>query len=195
MSLTRKMLKAMGIEDDKIDQIIEAHTETVDALKEERDSYKKDASKLAEIQRENEELKQRVDDPYKEKYEKEHDEFEKYKADIAAKETISKKKNAYRDLLKEAGVSDKRLDSILKVTDLTGVELDDTGKLKEKSKHLKSIKEEWADFVTKEGAEGADTETPPGTGSGKMTKEEIMKISDASERQAAIAENHDLFGF
>ena len=33
MALTRKMLKAMGIEDDKIDQIIEAHTETVDGLK------------------------------------------------------------------------------------------------------------------------------------------------------------------
>lgn len=33
MSLTRKMLRAMGIEDDKADQIIEAHAETVDALK------------------------------------------------------------------------------------------------------------------------------------------------------------------
>ena len=31
------MLKAMSIEDDKIEQIIEAHTETVDALKQERD--------------------------------------------------------------------------------------------------------------------------------------------------------------
>ena len=29
MALTRKMLKAMGIEDDKIDQIIEAHSETM----------------------------------------------------------------------------------------------------------------------------------------------------------------------
>ena len=43
MALTRKMLKAMGIEDEKIDQIIEAHTETVDALKVERDQYKEDA--------------------------------------------------------------------------------------------------------------------------------------------------------
>ena len=33
MSLTRKMLRAMGIEDDKADQIIDAHAETVDALK------------------------------------------------------------------------------------------------------------------------------------------------------------------
>ena len=51
MSLTRKFLKAMGIEDEKVDQIIEAHSETVDALKEERDGYKADAEKLPEVQR------------------------------------------------------------------------------------------------------------------------------------------------
>ena len=44
MSLTRKMLKAMGIEEEKIDQIIEAHSETVDALKKDRDTYKENAS-------------------------------------------------------------------------------------------------------------------------------------------------------
>ena len=43
MSLTRKMLKAMGIEEEKIDQIIEAHSETVDSLKADRDTYKEDA--------------------------------------------------------------------------------------------------------------------------------------------------------
>ena len=36
MSLTRKMLKAMGIDEEKVDQIIETHAETVDALNAER---------------------------------------------------------------------------------------------------------------------------------------------------------------
>ena len=57
MSLTRKMLKAMGIEDEKIDTIIEAHTETVDALKKERDGYKESADKLADVQKELDGLK------------------------------------------------------------------------------------------------------------------------------------------
>ena len=52
MSLTRKMLKAMGIEEEKIDQIIEAHSETVDSLKADRDSYKEDAEKLKDVQKE-----------------------------------------------------------------------------------------------------------------------------------------------
>ena len=36
----------MGIEEEKIDQIIEAHSETVDSLKADRDNYKKDADQL-----------------------------------------------------------------------------------------------------------------------------------------------------
>ena len=52
MAMTRKFLKAMGIEEDQIEQIIEAHTETVSALKDERDSYKEDAEKLADVQKE-----------------------------------------------------------------------------------------------------------------------------------------------
>lgn len=40
VALTRKMLKAMGIEDEKVEQIIEEHVESVDGLKAERDRYK-----------------------------------------------------------------------------------------------------------------------------------------------------------
>ena len=62
MSLTRKMLKAMGIEEEKIDQIIEAHSETVDSLKADRDSYKEDAEKLKDVQKELDGLKAKGDD-------------------------------------------------------------------------------------------------------------------------------------
>ena len=33
MALTRKLLRSMGIEDEKIDQIIDEHAESVNALK------------------------------------------------------------------------------------------------------------------------------------------------------------------
>ena len=42
MALTRKFLSALGIEEAKIDEIISAHADTVNALKEQRDSYKAD---------------------------------------------------------------------------------------------------------------------------------------------------------
>ena len=42
MALTRKFLKALGIEDDKVDEIITAHSDTVNALEDGR----ADADKL-----------------------------------------------------------------------------------------------------------------------------------------------------
>lgn len=73
MALSRKFLSAMGIEDDKIDQIIEAHTDTVNGLKDEIEKYKADAEKLPGIQKELKKLQDDADangrDPYKVKYE------------------------------------------------------------------------------------------------------------------------------
>ena len=51
MALTRRALKAMGIEDEKIDEIINMHTETVDGLKADVAKYKADAETLPGIQK------------------------------------------------------------------------------------------------------------------------------------------------
>lgn len=196
MALTRKFLKAMGIEDEKVDQIIEAHSESIDALKEQRDSYKADADKLADVQKELDELKaaKNSGDTYEVKYKAIKEEYDNYKKDVEAKETTSKKETAYRALLRECGVSDKRLDSVLKVTNLDKLKLDKDGNLEGVADLKKSIKDEWADFIVTEGAKGADVTTPP-SGNGKTYKDkaEIMAIKDTAERQKAIAENMNLF--
>ena len=43
MALTRSFLKALGIEEEKIGEIINAHSETVSGLKAEIEKYKGDA--------------------------------------------------------------------------------------------------------------------------------------------------------
>ncbi len=195
MALTRRMLKAMGIEDEKIDQIIDAHTETVDALKDERDGYKDDAAKLATVQKELDDLKKDGGD-WQKKYEKEHADFEAYKTDITEKETKTAKESAYRALLKESGVSEKRIDAIVKITDVDAIELDNDGKIKDSAAKMEHIKAEYADFIETTTTKGANTAKPPvngGSGTGK-TKEEIMAIRDPVARQAEIAKNPTLFG-
>lgn len=166
MALTRKFLKALGIDDEKVDQIIEAHSETVDALKEERDGYKADAEKLPDVQRKLEEAEKRLpkegeETVLKSEFDKIKNEYDKYKADIAAKETHSAKERAYRDMLKAAGVSEKRIDSVLKVSDIDSVELDKNGKIKDESKYVDNVKTEWADFIVTQSTQGANTATPP----------------------------------
>lgn len=196
MSLTRKMLKAMGIEEEKIDQIIEAHTETVDGFKDKLNDYKDKAEKYDGVKKELDELKD-GDNDWQKKYEKEHSDFEAYKTDVTAKETKRTKEHAVREFLKGAGVSEKRLDAVLKVTNLDDFELDKDGKIKDADKHTETVKTEWADFIETTSTQGANTATPPTNNGGtKMTKADIYKKDDkgryvlsTEERQKALVEN------
>lgn len=196
MALTRKFLSALGIEADKVDEIITAHTETVDGLKDEIEKYRADAEKLPSVQKELDELKKDggKEDSYKLKYEKVKEDFDNYKNEVEADKTNAKKSNAYKKLLNGAGISDKVIDKIISLTKLDDLELDGDD-IKDADKVTDSIKEEWADFIVKERTEGSPAETPPkGTGK-KMTKDEIMAIKDPMERQKAIADNHEVFNF
>ena len=172
MALTRKMLKAMGIEEEKIEQIIEEHAETVNALKQQRDQYKVDAEKLPGVQKELDDLKEAAEkdgeNPYKAKCEELQQQFDDYKADVTAKETKAKKTAAYRKLLKDAKVSEKRLDSILKLSPVDDIELDDNGEIKDAADVKKKIEEEWSDFIVTEETHGADSNNPPGGSGGRQ---------------------------
>lgn len=201
MALTRKFLSALGIDADKVDEIINAHTETVDALKNERDKYKADAEKLPEVQKELNSIKEQAakndgKNPFEVKYNAIKEEFENYKKEQTAKETKVKKADAYKALLKEAGVSEKRIDAVLRVSDIDGLKLDKDGAVEGKDALLESIKKDWSDFIVTQGTQGARTPNPPANGGGKTykSKEEIYAIKDTAERQKAIYENRELFG-
>ena len=179
MALTRKALKAMGLSDEQVDSVIEMHTETVDALKESRDTYKTDADKLPELQAELDKLKAKVGEdgknPFEVKYNALKEEFDQYKNEVTGKETARAKEEAYKELLKSAGVSEKRISAVLKVTDLKSLKLDAEGKLENAEDLTNSIKTEWADFIATEKKEGAAVPTPP-------EKEKLVdydKLSDA----------------
>ena len=196
MSLTRKMLKAMGIEEEKIDQIIEAHSETVDSLKADRDSYKEDAEKLKDVQKELDDLKAKGDDGWKEKHDRLKEEFDQYKNDVQEKETKAAKEAAYRDILKDANLSEKGIEKAVKYADWNKIELGEDGKLKGANDHIKAARDEWAEYVTTTTTTGAKTSNPPANNGGKTgkTKEEIMAIRDPAVRQAEIAKNPEAFG-
>lgn len=188
---TRKYLTSIGIEEDKIDLIMEKHSEVVTEIKDERDKYKVEADKLPDVQKQlselQEEAKNNSDDKYKVKYDALKEDFEEYKKGVTAKETKSKKESAYTKLLKAAGVSEKRISAILKVTNFDDIELDENGDAKEADKLTESIKSEWSDFISTTSTQGANVANPPANNTGKAikTKKEIMEIKDTAERQQA----------
>ena len=180
MALTRKFLSALGIDAEKVDEIIAAHTETVDALKEQRDAYKADAEKLPAVQAELDKLKAEAAEndgknPYEVKYNALKEDFEKFKKDATEKETARQTREAYKELLKSAGISEKRIDSVLKVTDLKALKLTEDGKLEDAEGLTNNIKTEWADFIITEGKKGADVPNPPH----KETLADLETLTDA----------------
>lgn len=186
MALTRKMLKAMGIEDEKIEQIIEEHTESTDALKQQRDEYKAKAEAKATTSTEPKPKDPEPSDGYKAKYDAEKKAFEDYKANIAAEKAEADKRAKYRELIVKAGVDSKRVDSVLKVSDLSEIKVKD-GAIEGADDLVKSIKEDWADFIPTTQKVGANAPNPPKNDGGVKKLEDITKMQDPVARQEALA--------
>lgn len=187
MALTRKFLAAMGIEADKIDSIIDAHTETVDALKHERDGFKSKADSYDKVKAELDQLKETAKDSGD--YAKLKKEYDDYKAEVQNKETLAAKKAALTKVAKDAGLTEAGIAKAVKYADYAALELDDKGEVKDAKALIKSLKEEWPEHIAKATTEGANTATPPGSTSGSArSRDEIMKIKDPVERQAAWGE-------
>ena len=195
MGLTRKFLKAMGIEDEKIDQIVDAHTETVDGLKNELKAAKEKADKLDGVEKELNELKAKGEDGYKEKYEKEHKAFEDYKNDVTAKQTKAAKEAAAKAYFEAKNITGANLSIAMRGArdEINGIELDENGKIKDAKALDDLVAGEYAGLIVSTSTKGAKTATPPANNGGGMTKEQIFAIKDAGERQKAIAEHLDLF--
>ena len=199
MALTRRMLKGMGIEDEKIDTIIEAHSETVDALKKERDEYKESADKLEAVTKERDELKAGGD--FKKKYEDEKKAFEDYKNEVTAKETRTAKESAVRSYLESKNITGGNLDIAMRglSAEIDAAELDGD-KIKDTKQLDELIGGTFKGLVVTTSTKGTATPTPatPSNG-GKLTREDIFKRDDkgryimsTAERQKALAENPDL---
>ena len=198
MALTRRLLKGMGLTDEQMDTIIEAHTDTVDGLKADLAKYKTDAEQLPKVQRELDTLKAAGDGGYQEKYEKVKKDFDDYKAEVSTKETKAAKEKAVRAYYEGKGITGKSLDIAIRGS---GAEIDalelDGDKIKDTSALDELVKGTFSGLVSTTETRGASTSYPPANNNGgAMTKADIYKKDDhgryvlsAAERQKALMEN------
>ena len=210
MALSKAQLKEIlskaGVSEDNmsaaVKEIMAGHEASIEALQEERDNYKDSASKYESEHKRAEDLEKKLKDAnesnkdsYKVKYEAMKEEFDEYKKGIQAEKTKATKTEAFKALLKEIGISEKRIDSVTKVSDIDSLKLDKDGKIDGIDELKKSLETEWADFIVKEESKGANVANPPaGNGGAKtMTKEQIDAIKDTAQRQALMLQHKDLY--
>ena len=213
MAFSIKQIKAKlqeyGVPAENLDSAAEnicaMHKTDMEAIKEERDTYKANAETLAAAKKELDELRSAGDgglNALQEKYntlEKEHNatvkEYERYKAGITAKETKAAKEAAVRAYYQSKGITGKALDVAMRGS---GAEIDSIELDGDKIKDTKALDDlvsgDFAGLVGTTTTTGANTAMPPAnTGGGRMTRERIFAIKDPAKCQEAIAENMDLF--
>ena len=183
------------IDEDKIDEIISAHGETVTALKDEIEKAKQGAEDSAAIAKERDSYKQRVEALEKASGDaaKVQAEYDAYKKQIETEKANAGKKALVRQALEKAGANSAAIDLLLGTVDLSTVEVENDT-LKNADAVLKPLRDTHAGLFGTINNRGTDKLNPPnGGGSSTMTRDEIMKIKDAGERQKAIAENIEVF--
>jgi len=179
MSFSRSFLKSVGLTDEQISAVMEEHTAVTTALKTQRDQFegeasqhKADAEKLAQVQKELNELKARKD--YKADFDKAVKDLEDYKAQVAAEAEAAKVRAAYKQLLSDEKINDKQHEAILKVTDFSGMKLDKDGKLENADKLKEAIGKDWAPFRVTIRDRGEDVAHPPRNDNGGGVNTEMQ---------------------
>lgn len=187
MALTRKFLKALGIEDDKIDEIVAAHGETVTALKAEIDEAKQGASGLDAIAKERDRYKADLEALQKTSGDaaKVQAEFDAYKAQVERDKTAAKKGAALDAVLEKANVERASFRKMLRNNwDMDTLELDENGNVKDEAALISRIKADYPDFIGTSHTEGTKPLTPPHGDNGKTYTREQLKGLSAEEINA-----------
>lgn len=193
-SLSMQFLSAMGIEEDKAQQICERHKEVLNEIKTERDKYKEDAEKLPEIQKQLDELKSKQSDgdnseelaKLQKQLDAKNAEFEKFKSDVEAEKLGVKRESAYRKLLKDAGINEKRIDIVVKASpnEIAAIEFDKEGNVKDADKITAKIQETWEEFKVSTQNRGAGVPNPPG-GNGGDDSPKPSRAAELFKKHAA----------
>lgn len=196
MALTRKLLKGMGLSDEQVDTIIEAHTDTTDGLKADLAKYKADAEKLPTIQRELDDLKAKGNDGWKEKHDSVKKEFDEYKRAQTEKESKAAKEKAARAYFESKNIEGANLNIAMRSSsaEISALELDGE-KIKDSASLDALINGDLAGLVSKPGTNvRIDMGGKLNTSGKTMTKEDIVAIKDGAARRKAMMENPELFG-
>lgn len=176
MALTRNYLKSMGLTDEQVNAIIENHTETVEALKKERDGYKATAETVGSVTKERDRLQADLEKARKDGSDaaKVQADFDAYRLQVETGKVNEAKRALIKSALEKAGANPAAIDLMLGTVKLEEVEMDGEA-LKDAEAVLKPIREAHAGLFGTVQNQGTPPLNPPG-GDGKMTRESFEKL-------------------
>jgi len=152
MSLSRSFLKSLGLSDDQITAVVEAHGETVTALNQKYaelenlySSAKESADRLPDVQKELDELKK---DDFKSLFEAEKSAHDALKDSVSRKEAHAAREKAARAFYETKNIQGANLNLAMRATDLDSLEVDEQGNLTDPSALEELVNGDFKSLVT-----------------------------------------------
>lgn len=180
MALTRKLLKSLGLEESVIETIIDAHSETVDALKLQRDEAIAASGAAQAITQERDQLKQQLEQLRTQSGDVAavRAEYDAYKQQVETERAEARDKADVLALLREAGI---QRESFLQLAagayDRSQIQRGEDGSIINRDALIQGIKTDYADCIATTEQLGTPPTTPP-TGGGKTyTRDQIRSMS------------------
>ena len=182
MSLSRNFLKSLGLDEDKVNSIIDAHAETVTALNtrysELEAKYNGAKESAAEVQKELESLKK---EDFKSRFEAEKAAHDQLKASVESGRVRAAKEKAVRAWYEKNNIRDAGLAIAMRGTRRDELELNEDGSLRDDAPLERLLAGDFKPLVTQNHRTGSSggslagrEETPP---SANETMNRLLRAS------------------
>ena len=178
MALTRSLLRELNLEDSVIEQIIQAHSETVTALKAEIDAARTDASALAEVTAERDMLLEQIAllSAQQADAQQIQAEFDAWKAREQQSLTDTEKQQLIRQALLDAGANEKAVALLAREIDPESLVITG-GALQNAEEIIAPVREKYASFFARPVRLPASVIQPPASLHGALTRQDVAAMS------------------
>ena len=179
MSLTRKLLRELHLEDAQIERIISAHVETVDALREERDAANAQAAQLSALTHERDELREQIAalTPHRDAAARIQADFDAYRAQVDADRLTAARQSSLRAALLEAGANPHAVDLLATAATLPD-DAYDGPTLRDPTAALAPLRTRYAAFFAEPTPIPTPRLSPPGDAAAPLSRDDIARMSE-----------------
>lgn len=161
--------------DDIENRLIALHLGVVDPMKDELQKYKADAEKLADVQKQLDDL---TGADWKGQFEQKRKELDDYKRDVENREAQGKVKSAYRAMLEnDLHIDPADADLIMAGIDTGTMKLDGEGKLDGADALRKAAETKYARYIPEYRKEGHNPPNPPKDGGNGGDMSEVRALT------------------
>lgn len=179
MSLTRKLLRELHLDEATSARVIAAHMETVDSLRAERDSLRAAASGLSALTAERDALRDEVAalSARRDEAARIQADFDAYRARIDADKLASARQSALRAALMDRGANPQAVD-LLAAAVSAPEDAWDGARLLDPDAALAPVAERYAPFFARPVPVPTPTIAPPSAASPALTRADVGRMSE-----------------